>query len=217
MSRLIGSTSRSGSPLRRGRPRSTRFALVLVAAAFTLLAFAAPAFAFEGSPYAGAVIGAGVSTVDEGSVEFHTLDWQPSIGAWRLFAGYGVGKYFGAEAGYVSLGKSRVDTQGGDFFEARQTGFEIAPTGTLPITGGLSGFARVGVVFWRSEIEHQFTALSSGTVDESGSSLALAAGLEYAVVRHVLVRLEGALYSIDKTKSGAGDDKVVMIGARYAF
>lgn len=217
MIRPIGSASRAGSPLRRGHPHFTWFALVLVAAAFALLAFAAPAVALEGTPYAGAGIGAGVSTVDEGSVEFHTLDWQPSIGAWRLFAGYGVGKYFGAEAGYVSLGKSRVTTEGGDFFEARQTGFEVAPTGTLPITGGLSAFARVGVVFWRSEIEHQFTALSSGTVDESGSSLALAVGLEYAVVRHVLVRLEGALYSIDKAKSGAGDDKVVMLGARYAF
>lgn len=193
-----------------------RMSLILSACLLTLT-WATTVAALEGVPYVGLGIGGGGATVDKASVSFHTLDWNPSGSIWRVFAGYSAGRYLGLEAGYVSLGKYRVDTMGGDFFEARLTGFDITPTGSVPIVGNLSALARAGLLVWQSEVGHKFTALSSGTNEKSGTALTLALGLEYGIGKHILLRGEGALHAIDKAKAGAGDNWAAVVGGRFAF
>jgi hypothetical protein len=77
---------------------------------------------------------------------------------------------FGIEAGYIALGKARVTTEGGDYFEAKTAGFEVTPIVLLHPGGGLSALARAGFIFWNSDISYHFTSLEEGTKSESGSS-----------------------------------------------
>ncbi len=176
-----------------------------------------PDVARSAAAYVGAGGGAGGATVDQGTVNFDTGDWTPSISAWRVFAGYEAVRHLGLEAGYLSLGKPRVSTMGGDYFEARLSGFDVTPVGSVPLVKSLSAFARVGVVFWQSEMSYLYSALGTGTTKKSGTGLALGLGLEYGITRNVLLRGEGALYGIDKGKAGAGDSKVATLSGRFAF
>ncbi len=189
----------------------------LVAICVLWIAGSTPDAARAAAAYVGAGGGGGGATVDEETVQFHTVDWSPNIGAWRVYAGYEAGHHVGLEVGYLSLGKPRVTTMGGDYFEARQSGIDVTPTGSLPIVGNLTAFARAGAIFWKSETSYRYAALGSGTANKSGTGLALALGLEYGITRHVLLRGEGALYAIDKGKAGAGESKIATLSGRFGF
>ncbi len=191
--------------------------LFLVATCVLWIIGGTPDVARAAAAYVGAGGGGGGATVDKETVQFNTLDWSPSIAAWRVYAGYEAAHHLGLEVGYLSLGKPRVTTMGGDYFEARQSGIDVTPVGSLPIIGSLSTFARVGVIFWKSEMSYLYTAQGSGTTNKSGTGLALALGFEYGITRHVLLRGEGALYAIDKGKAGAGESKIATVSGRFGF
>ena len=203
------------TPRHRVAARAVRHLPAVITACVLMMTFAAVS-AFAGA-YVGFGAGTVMTTVDKASVEFHTLDWKPGASIVRPFAGYRMNEYLGIEGGYMALGKARVQTSGGDFFEASVSGFEITPTGSLPIVRDFSAIARAGLVVWQSDIRYQFTSLGSGTRKESGSSLVVALGAEYVIGKHVLVRGEGAYYAIDKGKAGAGDDTALTLSAGYAF
>ncbi len=195
-----------------------RMAWIFVGACALMLAWPATDVARAAAPYVGVGGGAGVITIDKETVQFHTQDWKPGASLWRVFAGYDAGHHVGIEAGYLTFGKPRVSTQDtGDFFETKLSGFDVTPTGALPIVKNLSAFARAGAVFWKSEWSWSYTAMSAGTTTKSGTGLALGLGAEYAITPHVLVRIEGAYYGIDKAKAGAGGIAGGGLSARYAF
>ncbi len=197
--------------------RMTRHFVLVAALCVGLFSLGRPEVAGAAGGYAGFGIGGAWSTVDKDSVKFDTLDFSPNATAWRVFGGYQTGDNLAVEAGYISLGKDRVTDQGGDYFEAEVTGFELTPVGLLPIGKGLSLFARAGAVFWHSDISYRYAVLGSGTSKESGTSLALSLGADYAFGSRWGARAEYSLYAIDKAKAGAGDFGVMSISGTFAF
>jgi OmpA-OmpF porin, OOP family len=192
------------------RPRITFLCLVI-------LSFAFPPLIHAANGYVGAGIGSARPTVDKGSVEFHTQDWSPDVSTWRVFAGYQISENFGAESGYVNLGKARVATEGGDFFETTMTGFDVTSVASLPIGKAFAVFARGGLVFWQSDIKYRFTALGEGGKKKSGSNLMVSFGARYALTKRIGARAEYSLYAIDKGKAGAGDYKVLSFAGLFMF
>jgi opacity protein-like surface antigen len=184
---------------------------------FILAVWARPSLATVGMSYLGVGAGNSSATVDKKSVQFHTVDWKPDVFAWRVFAGYRINRNVGIEGGYIPLGKARVSTMGGDYFEARVSGFEITPVGYLPIVKGLAAFARGGLFLWHSDISYRFSTLGSGAREESGSTFAVSGGAQYVIGRRVSVRAEYSLYDVDKTKAGAGDHRVILLSGGLAL
>ncbi len=176
-----------------------------------------PCSSHAASCYLGLGFGNATATIDKGSVEFHTRDWSPSVVAWRVFAGYQACDYFAAEGGYIQLGKARVATEGGDFFETTMSGFEITPVASLPIGKAFSVYARGGLVFWQSDIKYRFTAIGEGTKSKSGNDPMVGLGARYAFSKQFAARGEYTLYAIDKAKAGAGDYIVISLAGVFSF
>jgi opacity protein-like surface antigen len=200
----------------RSRRLSSRPALVIAVSVGILMLCAG-----SGSVHAAAYVGLGVGnvapTVDQGSVEFDTQDWSPNSTAVRLFGGYMLSERLGIEAGYIALGKARVTTAGGDFFEANTAGFEVTPVVLLHLGAGLSALARAGLIFWNSAASYHYTSLEDGTKSESGSSLTWSLGARYDLVGPLGVRAEYTRYAVDKTKGGAGNFNVILLSAVVGF
>ncbi len=197
------------------RTRILTLASALLVAGGLALGAGGPARA--ASAYAG--FGAGISTptVDQGTVQFGTEDWSPSATAWRLFGGYVLTGSLGVEAGYVHLGASRVTTSGGDFFEAKTSGFELTPVAFLHVGAGLSALARAGLVFWHSDATYHYSVLGDGSKSKSSGSLIWSLGARYDLPGPLGVRAEYTRLAIDKTKGGAGDFNVIMFSAEVGF
>jgi hypothetical protein len=176
-----------------------------------------PRVADAGKAYLGFGIGNARSTVDKESVQFHTQDYSPDVSAWRLLAGYQLIEYLGMEGGYVRLGKARVTTSGGDYFQAEVTGLELTPVGFLPVHRGLSFLARGGLIFWHSDISYRFEESGNGANKTSGNALSAAFGAQYVVKKKVGVRADYSLYAIDKAKAGAGDYSVISFSGLVMF
>jgi opacity protein-like surface antigen len=177
---------------------------------------AAPRLANAAHGYVGLGFGNSRATVDNGSVSFNTVDWNPDVTIWRLFADYQVNDYVGVEGGYIPLGKARVSTMDGAYFESNVTGLELTPIASFPIFSSFSVFARGGLIFWHSNIKYDFH-MDSGEKKKSGSSLALSLGFKYDLTKQFGVRAEYSRYNIDKSKAGAGDQRVVVISGTFAF
>ena len=193
------------------------FTLSLFLLSLLALSLVSPPLVHAANGYVGLGFGNATTTVDKGNVEFDTEDWSPSLVVWRVFAGYQACDYFSAEGGYIQLGKARVATEGGDFFETTMTGFEITPVASLPIGKVFSVYARGGLVFWQSDIKYRFTAIGEGTKSKSGNDLSASLGARYAFSKQFAARAEYSLYAIDKTKAGAGDYNVISLAGVFAF
>lgn len=171
-----------------------------------------------GSGYIAAGVGNSWSTFVADSVKFDVQDIKPTIAVWRLFAGYQVNDYLGIEGGYVHLGKARLtEASRKDYYEAKVTGFDLTPIGFFPFGRHLSVFARLGYVFWSSDIKFNYEIEGSGAKDESGSSLAMGLGVKYNLNRYLGLRAEYTRYAIDKAKAGLGDWNLLMINGIFAF
>ena len=167
--------------------------------------------------YVGLGIGNASPTVDQGSVQFQTQDWSPNSTAWRLFGGFMFAGPLGIEAGYIPLGKARVTTSGGDFFEAKTAGFELTPILSVHPGLGISVFARGGIIFWSTDATYRFTSIGSGVKSVTGSSVTWSLGARYDLLGPLGVRAEYMHYAIDKTKSGAGEYDVLVLSAVVGF
>jgi len=206
---------RSARPQRRFCRQSARFLLSICAA---LLWLALAGVAQGSSAYVGGGIGLAMSKIDEESVRFDTDDYSSSETSWRIFAGYRPHRHFGLEAGYVALGKGRVEEQVHyDFFETELAGFDITAVGIYPFCRGLSAFARAGVLIWNSDIAMRFTGLGSGTRYETGAALAVGFGGEYAFIPQAALRADFSYYAIDKEKAGSGGFSVISVGGVFYF
>ena len=188
--------------------------IIQLCLSFIILAMPQPTKAADG--YVGLGVGNSRATVDKGIVNFNTQDWKPNVTIWRLFAGYGLNDYFGMEAGYIPLGKARVSTMDGAYYEIRVTGFELTPVASLPIIKTFAVFARCGLIFWYSDVKY-YSIMNSGTENASGSSLTVSLGARYFFSRRFGVRAEYSLYDIDKSEAGAGDHRVISLSGMLIF
>jgi hypothetical protein len=194
-----------------------RISKLTVFCCLSFFALFAPRAAGAGKAYLGFGVGNARSTVDKESVQFHTQDFSPDVSAWRLLVGYQLIEFVGMEGGYVRLGKARVTTSGGDYFQAEESGFELTPVGFLPLHSGFSILARGGVIFWHSDISYRFGESGNGAKKASGSALSAALGAQYVVKKRVGVRGEYSLYAVDKAKAGAGNYNVISLSGLVMF
>lgn len=199
--------------------------LMIIASGVAMLLTGGGAVVSAASGYAGLTIGATWSTFDTTNLGFKAEDITPSNTVWKFFAGYQPMNNFGVEAGYIQLGKSRlaptvvpVGEQTSDYYlETKLSGFELTPTGTLPIGSRFSGLARVGLIFWHSEIAFGRGSADKGTKTKSGSSLVLGLGGKYDLYKRFGIRAEYTLYAIDKTKAGSGNFHVISVSGLITF
>jgi hypothetical protein len=199
------------------KPSSACRLPLFMAICLNLMILAVPGAADAAGVYTGLGLGNSSAIVNSAGAGFHTKDWKPDVIAWRLFAGYRIIDYAAIEAGYISLGKSRVATMGNQqSFEATLSGLELTPVGLLPIATGIAVFARGGIVFWNSEIRED-SGEAVSTEKKSGSDLVLSFGAQYVFLKHFAARAEYSLYDIDKAKAGAGEQKFISIDGMYLF
>jgi opacity protein-like surface antigen len=183
-----------------------------------LVAFAATANAGNISGYAGAGIGLATSKFDQEHFDFDTDDLTPSETAWRLFGGARLHPNFGLEIGYVGLGKAKAMEQVQQlYFECDLTGVDVAALGYLPLASKLSGFARLGLIFWSSDIAFELADDFNGTGSATGSGLAFGLGAQYDIHRSVGVRAEYTRYAVDKGEAGLGDFNFIGLSIFAAF
>ena len=150
------------------------------------------------------LLGVGLTTTSLSSDERHL--------AWKLFGGYQLNRYFALEGGYFRLGnfafKSSTAPAGTLNGEIKLQGLNFDLVGTLPLTGGLSAFARVGAQY--AEATDRFRG--SGAVHvlkanpkQRGTDYKYGVGLQYEISRSLLVRAEGERYRIDDAVGNRGD------------
>jgi len=134
--------------------------------------------------------------IDESGLDLLDASTEESESAftWGIIAGYQIGSYFAAEAGYLDLGEAEYKVRGtvtdGSLVSdvelaARMdsTGFAVSALGMFPIAdSGWDVFGRVGVYFGSNDIEGDLTiddVVDSGTDDTSSTSFLWGAGVSY--------------------------------------
>lgn len=140
--------------------------------------------------------------------------------AWKLYGGYEFNKNFGAELGYVDLGRTKAS---GNAFglpvsaKADVNGFELVGVGTLPLSDQFSLFAKAGL--FRADVDVKSTvAGASAKESDHSTDLTIGAGLKFNITKNVAARLEFQHYNNVGSKStGQSDINLWMIGASYRF
>lgn len=141
-------------------------------------------------PFVGAVAGIArgddfIASNNDGSLAGISADKSDT--AWTVFGGYSFG-YFGVEAGYRDFGSqsfTATSDGSGDSWaegpvgtEIDQDGWYFGVNGQYPIAPRWTLFASVGILRWKTT--ETFTEPFGKSVDEdSGSSMTVAAGVEY--------------------------------------
>jgi OOP family OmpA-OmpF porin len=137
--------------------------------------------------------------------------------AGKVFGGYQLTKYLGAEGALVYLGTADAN---GTYLGTATTsdvyagGLELVGTGTLPITDKFSALGKLGVLLWgiHSETGTGFDR------DDSGASFAMGAGLQYDITKHVGIRFEWErFWQVGNSTIGQSDVDMFTIGGLYRF
>ena len=141
----------------------------------------------------GLYVGAGVGdfSVDIDELDGDDINFDDSDTAYKLFVGYRVNQFFGAQLDYMDLGRtdSAVGLQN---LEIETGGFAARVEGTLPLAF-FELFATAGLVF--SDVE----ASLGGTefFDESDSDPVYSVGAGFEIAERVVLRLEYEIIDIE--------------------
>ncbi|WP_405235316.1 porin family protein [Lentisalinibacter orientalis] len=169
------------------------------------LAPAAHAGGFGGEFYMGGDLG-------EVSAEefFDGFDFDASTDAWRLYGGWRLSDYLGAEVGYVNFGEldERIDI-GTSFVpvSADAEGYTVAGTVGWPVTDSLILTGRGGFLFWDSE-----NRVDDIRFDESDENFFYGAGLRVDFSRHFSVTGDWTRYELDTVEV-----EMVSAGIQFRF
>jgi OOP family OmpA-OmpF porin len=191
--------------------------LVAVTAGISLLASAQDA-----GFYAGAAVGQSrISDACEGV----TVACDDKDTAWKVFGGYQFNKNFGAEVGYVDLGKATANgviTGVTVSADAKVKGFEVLGVGTLPIANNFSAYGKLG--FFRWDLDVSATGVISGfsatvSASETGTDFTFGLGLKYDFAKNIGARLEWQRYNdIGKeSTTGKSDADLFSLGIVFKF
>ncbi len=178
--------------------RKSIFSLALAA----LLAAPGLALAHQGLYVDGAV---GRASVDDLGIDDNDTGFRIGAG-WRFV------ENFGAEIGFVDLGKLEDDVAiGGLTNSVESDGMYIGVSGRLPLTDEAAGFflsARAGMFFWDAEGRIR-TGTTSSLLDESNNDFYLGIGGGYDFNEQFGVSLS---YDRYKVSDGRADFDYDMIG-----
>jgi OOP family OmpA-OmpF porin len=151
---------------------------------------------------AGAYAGAGIGwSALEQDLETNE-DIDESSFAYKLYAGWNINEFFGAEVGYVDFGEA----DGNDAsFEA--DGFTVAGLVGWSITPRIRPFAKVGYLWWDAE-----TSVAGVSAGEDGSDVFFGLGTGFALTETFDLRLEYELYQLDDA-----DAHSIFLSAQTSF
>jgi OOP family OmpA-OmpF porin len=194
--------------------------------AVTLIASVAltsvPAFAQDAGFYAGGAIG---QSRLKGACDGLTIACDDKDTAWKIFGGYQFNKNFGLEVGYVDMGKANASgtiTGVAVNGEIKGKGWEFLGVGTIPFTGNLSGYGKLGLVRW--DVDAFASAalggnIAVGNASDKGTSATYGLGLKYDFTKNVGARLEWQRYNNigNDSTTGQGDVDLYSVGIVFKF
>src|SRR3954468_6755804 len=160
---------------------------------------------------------AGPSHIDRKSVakliDSGTVD-ETSTG-YKIFAGYQLHRYFGAEVSYVDLGQlSYEGTFGGSAVtggKLKLSGLDLAALGLLPAREKLILFAKAGIFFWRQQASDS-TNGQGFSASTKGSNVSLGLGASFNVTQPLAIRIEAETF-----KLGDAEARLISAGLAYRF
>ena len=189
-----------------------------------LLAYGAAASAQDTKFYAGA--SAGLSKA-RSACSFGALPAGSTVSGcdntdmgWKVYGGYQFTPHWGVELGYFDFGKATasatvlgvpVTAQG------EATGWQLAATGTLPITPQFDLFAKLGI--HNTDLDVRASALGVN-VSAGGNSTDLAWGLgaKWNFTRNVSMRIEYERFNdVGDSTTGRTDIDMLSIGVMLRF
>ena len=188
------------------------------------------ALAADNGFYIGASVGGAKASFDTGALlagapAGTTFTNETSNTGWKIFGGYQIDQYFGAELSYVDLGKYGFSgtvppaTFSGN---ARINGGGVAATGTLPLDKGFSLFGKIGAFYSQEKVTATATffgasATANGTDNKWGAQFGL--GVKYAFNRNLGVRIEAERYQDmgSNIATVKADVSLYTIGLSYGF
>ncbi|MEJ2604803.1 MAG: porin family protein [Gammaproteobacteria bacterium] len=141
---------------------------------------------------------------------FDGFEFDRSTDAWRLYGGYRLSDYLGAELGYVNFGEldERVDI-GTRFvpLSADAEGYTVAGTVGWPIGDSLVLTGRGGFLFWDGEYR-----VDDLRFDRSDENFFYGAGLRVNLGRGFSITGDWTRYELDEV-----DIEMVSAGLQFRF
>ena len=192
----------------------------------------------QGAPYYYVGLGAGqtrgsfdlqrisdsVITPIVGGFGSQTLSTDRIGTGYKVFGGYQMNTWLGAELGYFHLGRQRFANTtvptGALAGQLRSQGMNLDLVGTLPLGANLSALARVGVAYARTRDEFSGSgavAVADATPSERSSNLKLGLGLQYAFNASVLLRGEAERYRNSDAVGGHGHVNLFSASLVFPF
>jgi len=143
--------------------------------------------------------------------------------AYRLAGGYQFTPMWGAELSYADLGK---DTMSGTYLGAQVTGdakatsFQLAGTGTFPISSGFSVIGKLGIA--RTELKVSATATvpgfsASASAKDTSTKAAYGIGVQYDFNKTVSARAQYEDLGKVGDDATTGTSKLTLVSAGVLF
>ena len=170
----------------------------------TTLALLSPAAAMaQASGYLGASLGASFHNTSIEDVSGNNFDLDGEEFAWKIFGGIRAAQFLGIEGDYRDFGKLQNTVANTDL-ESKRTGWDLFVTGNIPL-GPLEGFAKAGVVWWRTD-----AAVNQNPFETKGSDFAwgLGAAINFG---GMAIRAEFERFEL------GDDDNIMMLTAGILF
>jgi OOP family OmpA-OmpF porin len=142
--------------------------------------------------------------------------------AYKIFGGYQFNTSFGAELGYVNLGKATISgvdpIVGPVSANIKAKGFELLAVGTVPLADKFSAYGKLGFFRWDLDAAVAVSGLS-GSLSENGTDLTYGIGVKYDIAKNIGARLEWQRYKDigNEATIGKTDVDVLSIGILFKF
>jgi OmpA-OmpF porin, OOP family len=140
---------------------------------------------------------------------------------WRAFAGYQFNRYWALEIGGGHFGKAEgqgtIAGVGSGSFKLEAYGMDITAVGSLPLSGGLSLFGRLGAYRARTTLDQEGTFFATTHDAGTQSGFTFGAGLGYDLSR-LGIRVEWQRYgNIGANSTGTDEIDAFTFGALFRF
>lgn len=176
----------------------------LILATVVCLVVVAPSRA--GNFYIGGTIGQTSLEADSGGTRIDVDDT-----GLKGFLGYEFFKFFALEASYTDFG-SFDDTIGTTVIDAQASAGSLYGVGIWPL-GRLRFYGKLGYARWDTEATITTPPMAPELSDTDGTDLTYGIGVDFRVLRKLIIRLEYENYDFGDTQ----DVKFGSIGVEYKF
>ncbi len=178
------------------------------------IAVAAPLAMAEGSGFYGA-LDVGQSKVNNACEGIPAgVSCKNTDTDYRLSVGYQVNPSFGVEGSYVDSGK--ITASGlGITVDTKNTEWQLAAIGTLPVANGFSIIGKAGLAFWN--IKTSATPFTPPGFSPTGNDFLWGIGAQYDITKAVAVRGQYDSHMIGDKVTGRDHLTTLNIGVVYKF